>query len=252
MRCEYAHALYAGRVEFLDRQRLLAITPAEFEGQKPFPWWNPRGLLHDEAYALLCRHAPPAELFEADFGRPRKFGQRSHDRLTLRYDTELPIHEVWHAFVRELQSEVYTTFLSSLFHTTRFRLRTHWHYTPVGCSVSPHCDSQTKLGSHLFYLNPEAEWKPEWGGSTRLLAVSPPRSAPSRRSHPDFDDFDAQIETNAVGNVSLLFRRREDSWHGMAPLHCPKERVRRVFTVVLEDTRWYARWRLGLRDRRRR
>ena len=39
----------------------------------------------------------------------------------------------------------------------------------------------------------------------------------------------------AIGNYSLLFMRRERSWHGVKEIHCPPEALRKVFIVVIED-----------------
>ena len=56
-----------------------------------------------------------------------------------------------------------------LFNVNSLELTLHWHYTPNGCSVSPHCDAKHKLGSHIFYLNTEKDWKEHWGGETVVL-----------------------------------------------------------------------------------
>lgn len=242
---------------FLDTARLAAFDAAAFASQKPFPWWNPSGLLHEAGFAQLCAEAPAVEHFEPRFGRPRKFGQQSHDRYQLgfpvdRTDPADPadhmapfVSDAWRAFVRELEGPAYRSFLARALGTPRFRLRMHWHYTPRGCSISPHCDSHTKLASHLFYLNPPTQWLPSHGGATLLL--DPGRSPISRRSAPAIHDFEARIETNVIGNTSLFFRRTPRAWHGMAPLDCPEAALRRAFIVVVEDTRRRASWLSGRR-----
>ena len=85
-----------------------------------------------------------------------------------------------------------------------FSLRFHWHYTPNGCSISPHCDSKTKFGSHIFYFNTAADWDPAWGGQTVLLDDGG-RLTP--KSAPRFEDFDRVITAETLGNRSLLFAR---------------------------------------------
>ena len=109
-------------------------------------------------------------------------------------------------------------------------LRFHWHYTPRGCSVSPHCDSKHKPGSHIFYLSRESEWDPEWGGATVVLDSERHHD---RRSAPGFDDFDRQLASEHIGNRSLLFVRKEDSWHGVHEVRCPEGMFRKVFIVAI-------------------
>ena len=112
-----------------------------------------------------------------------------------------------------------------------FRLRFHWHYTPGGCSVSPHCDARDKLASHIFYLNGADEWRAEWGGETLVLDDG---GRFDRRSSPRIEEFERCIAPPSVGNVSLLFQRREHSWHGVRELRSPPGALRRVFIVVVE------------------
>jgi hypothetical protein len=130
--------------------------------------------------------------------------------------------------VRELQGPAYTRFLQRVLARRFFTLRFHWHYTPNGCSISPHCDSKTKFGSHIFYFNTAADWDPAWGGQTVLLDDGgrlQPKSAPA------FADFDRAITAETLGNRSLLFARGAQSWHGMHEIHCPEHAMRKVFIV---------------------
>ena len=92
------------------------------------------------------------------------------------------------------QADAYRAFLRRLLGIERFALRLHWHYTPSGCSVSPHCDARRKLGSHIFYFNTEADWDPRWGGETLLLDDG---GRLHRDSSPRFEDFD-RIETSGM------------------------------------------------------
>ncbi len=90
------------------------------------------------------------------FGVKRAHGQQSHDRYTLEYRKDLPLSPHWKQFLAELQGEPYSNFLKRLFGVKSLELNFHWHYTPNGCSVSPHCDAKHKLGSHIFYFNTKA------------------------------------------------------------------------------------------------
>jgi Rps23 Pro-64 3,4-dihydroxylase Tpa1-like proline 4-hydroxylase len=129
-----------------------------------------------------------------------------------------------------------------------FRLRFHWHYTSAGCSVSPHCDARRKIGSHIFYLNTENDWRPEWGGETLILdgvGRIPMNSAPR------FEDFADAKPAATLGNRSLLLMRRPHSWHGVKRLACPPHALRKVFIVVVEDWSLPARLRALVRTRNR-
>lgn len=214
----------------LDPIRLDAIPASDFQQAEPYPWLNPEGLLTREAFDRLRQNMPPLDLMKQSFGRKRAHGQQPHDRYALEYRPGLPVAEVWHQLVAELEGPVYQGWLARLFGNDRFRLSYHWHYTPRGCSVSPHCDSLHKLGSHIFYFNTEDDWRPEWGGETLILDDG---GRFERSSAPDFDDFDRVWQADALGNRSLLFHRRGDSWHGVKALQCPEDRLRKVFIVVI-------------------
>ena len=215
---------------YLDRHRLNTIDPAAFQAREPYPWINPQGLLTLEGYHTLLEHLPTQEQFTPSFGKPRAHGQRSHDRFLLAYHDSLPVAQAWKDFITELRGPTYQNFLSRLLGTRAFALRFHWHYTPRGCSISPHCDAQDKLGSHIFYFNTEQDWDPSWGGQTLLLDDG---GRFPRNSAPHIEDFDSVSASHAIGNSSLLFARNGSSWHAMRPLQCPADRLRKVFIVVV-------------------
>jgi hypothetical protein len=229
-----------GLVEYLDYERFEAIDPRAYRAQKPYPWSNPEGLLKPEAFRVLRSSLPELSLLEPFFGKARKSGQEPHDRYMLEYKEGAPVPEPWRKFIEELKGERYRRLLCRLFDVRAISINFHWHYTPSGCSVSPHCDSRRKLGSHIFYFNTEEDWDPGWGGQTVVLDDGgrfPPDSAPR------FEDFDAEISSVAVGNYSFLFTRRGNSWHGVREIRCPEDRMRRVFIVVVNDHRPWARFR---------
>ena len=215
---------------YLDLNRLDTIDPAAFQAQQPYPWINPQGLLTPEGYHRLLAHLPAQEQFTPSFGRQRAHGQRSHDRFMLAYHDALPVAQEWKDFIAELHSSTYQDFLGRLLGTRTFELRFHWHYTPRGCSISPHCDAKDKLGSHIFYFNTEQDWDPAWGGQTLLLDD---RGRFPRNSAPQIEDFNSVSASHAIGNASLLFARNGSSWHAMRPLRCPESRLRKVFIVVV-------------------
>ena len=216
----------------LDFERLDALSDREFRATKPYPWINPAGVLTREGYRQLVETAPPVEQFESIFGKKRSYGQKSHDRLALEYYEGIDLSEPWQQFIAELKGRRYGEFLKRMFGRGGLLLSFHWHYTPNGCEVSPHCDAAHKLGSHIFYLNGDDEWDPGWGGETLVLDDG---GRFDRKSAPSFEEFDSVQGSETQGNHSLLFARRECSWHGVREIRCPEGRYRKVFIVVIND-----------------
>src|SRR5262245_24731726 len=215
---------------YLDAERLDAIDTRTFRSGRPYPWVNPAGLLRAESYERLLEALPPLSQFEPMFDVARKHGQQSHDRYALEYHPGLAVAPCWHEFICELRGRVYARFLRRMLDRRFFSLRFHWHYTPDGCSISPHCDAKTKFASHIFYFNTTADWDPAWGGQTVLLDDG---GRFDSKSAPRFEDFDRIFTAETLGNRSLLFARNEQSWHGMREIHCPAHAMRRVFIVVI-------------------
>lgn len=217
---------------YLDRKRLDAIDTNVFQQTKPYPWLNPEGLITEAGYERLLATLPDQSLFRGSFGMKRHHGQMSHDRLILDYDENLPVDDAWHGFARELNSDYYRGFIARLFGRGFFTLEMHWHYTAQGGSVSPHCDSLRKLGTHIFYFNDPATWDPSWGGAT--IVLDDQGKIPTDTA-PDFSAFASATVANAVGNRSFMFARRPHSWHGVQALTCPEGIYRKVFIIVPED-----------------
>lgn len=223
---------------YLDLEHLEALDPVAYQTREPYPYLNPEGLLHEEAYRKLVENLPPLEMFEKIHGKKRAHGQKPHDRFALEYEDGLPLPSPWQEFIDELRDGPYRRLLSNLVGVPDLDLRFHWHWATVGDSVSPHCDAKRKLGSHIFYLNTDAQWDPSWGGETLVLDD---KGRFSRNSAPDFEDFDSIIHAQAIGNWSFLFTRRGDSWHGVKEITCPEGEFRKVFIVVLNKPRWTRR-----------
>jgi hypothetical protein len=219
-------------MKYINEAVMDRLDGAAFRAQEPYPWINPQGFLTEDGYGRLVETLPPAEMFENRFGEKRKHGQQSHDRLALDYAPDLALGAPWKTFVAEINGPVYQKFLERMFGRRALRLILHWHYTPNGCSVSPHCDSRRKLGSHIFYFNTDKDWRPEWGGETLILDDGG-RFKPD--SAPKFEEFDRIMPATAIGNHSMLFMRREQSWHGVKEIRCPPDALRKVFIVVIED-----------------
>ena len=218
-------------MQYLDVDRLNAIDQLAFRSQRPYPWANPVGLLTDKGFRTLVDHLPAAEIFREAFDEPRRYGQRSHNRYVLDWEPGLTLVPCWREFIEEIRSPTYRQFAERLLGTDRFDLRLHWHYTPNGCSVSPHCDAKRKLGSHVFYFNTSENWDPSWGGETLILDDN---GRFHRDSDPDFEDFEHVMASQLLDNRSLIFVRSGNSWHGMRQIRCPEDRLRRVFIAVFE------------------
>jgi len=224
-------------MSYLDYDRLAQIDGEQFRNTRPYPWLNPAGALTDDGFSELVEHLPDVSQCKPVFGRSRKHGQQSHDRFALEWQDDLDVHSSWKAFVDELRGPRYNEFLTRMIGHDNYSLKFHFHYTPNGCSVSPHCDAVWKLGSHIFYLNTEHDWKPEWGGETQVLNDN---GRFSSKSAPAFEDFDEALSSESLGNRSLLFVRSGNSWHGVKPINCPEGQLRKVFIVVInQDTPWY-------------
>lgn len=219
-------------MRYLDRDKLNSIDAGIFQTQEPFPFTNPQGCLTDEAFATLAATLPDVSQFQPFFGKQRKHGQASHDRYVLEYVDGLDLPAPWQEFVNELKSDIYRDFIRRLLGRGNFRFRFHWHYTPDGCVVSPHCDSSGKIGSQIFYMNTHDDWDPAWGGETVILDDHGRFEA---ESNPDFEDFDTAVPAETMDNRSLIFGRKNNSWHGVRPITCPADKLRKVFIVVFED-----------------
>lgn len=231
-------------MEYLNYEKMDALDGEYFRQQQPYPWLNPEGLLTAAGYQALRDNLPGVALFKKVFGVERAHGQQSHDRYTLEYSDKVVVPAPWQDFVDELRGPRYREFLRRIFGVRLLDLSYHWHYTPNGCSVSPHCDARHKLGSHIFYLNTAEDWRTEWGGETLILDDG---GRFRRDSAPGFDDFDRVLGADALGNRSLIFMQRKNSWHGVREICCPEGDLRKVFIVVVNSGSPVARVRRFLR-----
>lgn len=219
---------------YLNPAVLDSIDPAAFQAAQPYPWANPQGFIREERYRELLDCLPDISEFRAFFGKQRKHGQASHDRFTLDYERGMALAQPWREFVEELCGDQYRQFVCRLLNVNDVRFRFHWHFTPNGGEVSPHCDSKGKIGSQIFYLNTGADWQWDWGGETVVLddggRISPDNA-------PAFEDFVAEYPAETRDNRSLIFGRRGNSWHGVRRINCPENYYRKVFIVVFEERR---------------
>jgi hypothetical protein len=217
---------------YLNSAVLDAIDPEKFRAQRPYPWINPQYFIAEDRYRELLDNMPDISRFRAFFGKQRNHGQGCHDRYILDYEKGMELSSQWREFIRELCSGTYRKFICKLLGVSRVRFRFHWHFTPNGGEVSPHCDSRAKIGSQIFYLNTDDDWDWDWGGETLVLddggCIEPNNS-------PSFEDFDAVYPAQTRENRSLIFGREGNSWHGVRRIRCPENYHRKVFIVVFEE-----------------
>ena len=219
---------------YLNTVVLDAIDAGEFQTKCPFPWVNPQYFIVPERYAELLQNMPDLARFNAFFGKQRKHGQTSHDRYILDYERGMELAPQWRDFIEELCSDTYRKFICRLLNVSNVRFRFHWHFTPNGGEVSPHCDSKGKIGSQIFYLNTADDWDWSWGGETVILDDN---GRFASNTAPSFDDFDAAYPAQTKDNRSILFGRRGNSWHGVRRINCPQDYYRKAFIVVFEEYR---------------
>ncbi len=214
---------------YLDSDVMNGLETEVFRAATPFPWANPQHLIKPDKFSELVSSLPSHSMFRPFFGKQRKHGQASHDRYVLDYDDSLEIASPWKEFIGELRSPMYRSFVARLLGMADVSFRFHWHFTPPGAQVSPHCDSRKKHGSQIFYLNTNADWNWDWGGETVLLDDGGQLSADSA---PSFSDFENAYPAITNDNHSLIFGRRGNSWHGVRKIECPEGYYRKVFIVV--------------------
>ena len=221
-------------MSYLNVQQLEAIAPAEFNAREPFPWCNPAEILTPAGFDALTANMPDRDQFQPFFGKQRKHGQKNCDRYVLDYEQGMELSPPWLDFIDELKGDTYRRFVANLLGVRSVRFGFHWHYTPSGCEVSPHCDSSGKLGTHIYYMNTDQDWDESWGGGTVLLDGD---KGLSPDGNPEFDEFENQTSTRFLGNRSLIFARRDNSWHGVRPLSNPENTLRKAFIVVFYGVR---------------
>jgi len=217
-------------VNYLDIQKLRNLSLDEFLSTRPYPYFNSAGMLTESGFQDLLANMPPLSMFEQRIGEERRAGQAPHDRYSLEYTPNMPVPKPWQEFIGELCSEAYRKEVERLLGARKAEFRFHWHYTPSGADVSPHCDSSREHGSHLFYFNSTDDWDPAWGGATLVLDDG---GRLDYNSAPALDAFDNVIECKSIGNFSALMKRTDHAWHAVNPIACPADRLRRVFIVVV-------------------
>ncbi len=229
-------------MKYLNIEKLRSLRLEDFLAIKPYPYFNSGGVLTESGFQDLLENMPPLEMFEQKFGYERRAGQAPHDRYSLEYTRGMSVPKPWQEFIDELCSDAYRNEIERLLGARKAEFRFHWHYTPNGADVSPHCDARREHGSHLFYFNSTQDWDPAWGGATLVLDDG---GRLDYDSAPSLEQFDNAIECKSFGNYSALMKRTDHAWHAVRPISCPEGRLRRVFIVVVNPDSLF--WKL--RDR---
>lgn len=218
-------------MKYLNTNVLEGVSGDVFLNTTPYPWLNLHEFITTEGFNELIKTLPDVSIFEKSFNLERSYGQKPHDRYELRYSDSLALSPAWKVFIEELSGPFYRKEIERLFGVKTFNLRFQWQYSFTGCSVSPHCDSRSKIGSHIFYFNTPDNWKEEWGGQTLVLDDGGKLSCDSA---PDLSMFVNKRAVKSIGNYSLLFARTDHSWHSVDVLKSPEGALRKIFTVIIE------------------
>ena len=148
----------------------------------------------------------------------------------------------WQKFIDELrESAAYKAFSERLLDSGPMTVRFAWHVGFNGSEVSPHRDTDKKIGTHIFYFNTSEDWRKEWGGS--ILVLGDKRI---KQKNPDVSDFGTATAAEILDNRSFLFKNTREAWHGVEPLTCPAGHYRRLFNVIFEHAQPQRRQRRGL------
>jgi hypothetical protein len=229
---------------FINYEVLRNFSLDGFKARQPFPWANVSAFLTPEGFQRLYNEFPSLELFEKHEGIERIYGQRSHNRYYLAYETSIYHQEdsgngvlkyeqlpaAWAQFIEELETgELYQSFMKTLFDVPAYRVRYAWHAGFNGSEVSPHLDATEKIGTHIIYFNTSSDWDPAWGGTTLVLG-----GKRTTAMNPDFADFETVTPAEALDNQSFVFKNTPYSWHGATALTCPPGKYRRLFNVIFE------------------
>lgn len=230
-------------MQYLSQEVLDGVSGDDFQRRRPYPWVEMKGLLTPEAFVRLRETLPEFSSFERKVGVKRGYGQAPHDRGILHYRPHLEMAQPWKEFIAELQGENYQPFLRRVLALPPHKsiiLTMEWYYAWQGCSVSPHCDARRKLATHIFYFTTEADWETSWGGQ---ILIMDDEGRCKAHSAPAFDDLKVAAALDPRGNGSLLFERTEHSWHGVRPLQCPPDILRKLFIVTINIPTFQVWWR---------
>ena len=112
----------------------------QFQEKKPFPFTQFSDLLIKEKYEQLRRELPCAQLFTEQKGNYRRYGQASHDRLSLDFSSNLTVKYLEDPD-RRIRNRPISKFIYDLLELINFIFNIIGT-SPSAASVSPHCDAE--------------------------------------------------------------------------------------------------------------
>lgn len=227
----------------INYEKLAGFDKKMFYEKETFPFASFYELLTPKSFQQLISNFPDIEKFKKNENLTRKYNQRPHNRYYLSYkkSTEtsdnLPgfikhqeLSKSWQQFIDELENKQYKQYIKKILGVSTFNVKYVWHIGINGSEVSPHCDVEDKLGTHIFYFNTSQDWQEEWGGATVILDQKQISAL-----NPDFSDFKTKIPIPFLDNHSFLFKNAPEFWHGVERLSCPEGKQRRIFSVIFES-----------------
>lgn len=227
---------------FLNQACLEQLSHEGYQKKRPYPYVDIQGTLTPQGFEQLRTSLPEVSQFDRWEGVQRGHGQGYHDRYILHYRQGVAVSDPWRDFIAELHGPIYQSFLRRMLGVPdkKLTLTMEWYYGWKGCAVSPHCDARRKLATHIFYFNTPSDWETAWGGNVLIMDDGGRYKA---HSAPTFDDLKVACSIDPRGNGSLLFQRTEHSWHGVRPLQCPPDVLRKLFIVTVNIPTFQVWWR---------
>lgn len=220
--------------------------------EDPFVYGYADDFLPTDLYESLKAEFPDFDSFD-EFETLRK-GKR---RRRVEMNAELPsgLSAAWRAFIEDLRSP---DFLSdcrqwiepwmsaarpSSSHPWWFKclggrpglrqwdvdLECQFSTFSSGNSLTPHTDSTDKVLAFILYFA-DHDWRPEWRGGTIIYRPVQTRhnaNWSNRRLKPHQVTPECEITFRA--NRLVFFVKSSNSWHGVAPVNCPEDVIRKSF-----------------------
>lgn len=233
-------------MRYLNKDVMDALSPETFSKQYPYPWAGIKDIILPDQFIRLHESFPPLHKFAYQEHIKRQFGQRPHNRFYAIFegfsfvrshqDSAIlkpeDLSDSWREFIEEILTDAtYRRWVNSLVGTEKWKISLSWHVGIRGSEVSPHVDDMAKIGTHIFYFNTSEDWDEGWGGQFLVLG----EKAISEKN-PDVEDFIAVIPSMITDNRSVIFKNKENAWHGVKSLVCPEGKYRRLFNVIFEKT----------------
>ena len=198
---------------------------------------------HQDVFEDLRTNFPSNNLFGDELPERRKQNQRPHHRRLMcvyegsdaffdHYKVDINrLPNIWQQIITLFSDNngKYQDWLKRILEIKDFTIRFDFHRTKSGLDVSPHVDTASKIGSHLFYFMPDG-WQEAYGGTTIFY-----KNKLVSQGNPEPADFAESKTYPVIGNYSLLFKNAKDGWHGVKPITNNAGLHRQIFSVVIHE-----------------